>query len=568
MKMDDTFKYLSFSLPALALLAVSWAVNQGPENGSAESIPEAPSTYIVQADSAQAASTSVRAAGGQVLNELRVIGGVGAKLTQHQVMTLQRDSKVVAIHKDRRLQVSEWVPETYYPALVGAAELHAAGVTGQDVTVAVIDTGVWGTDGLDNTPADVDRIVAYYDTILVDDGAVDDGAVDDGADIELAAEDWSGHGTHVTSVIVGSRETDANRFQGVAPGANVVAVKAFEPDGSGRYIDVIRSIDWVIANKDTHSIRVLNLSFSGNAVSRYWEDPLNQAVMAAWQAGIVVVAAAGNSGPDPMTVGVPGNVPYIITVGAMTDNYTPVDPTDDVLATWSSAGPTFEGFVKPDVVAPGGHMLGIMPNDSWIALEHPQYFNANGDYFTMSGTSQAAAVVSGIVALMLQAEPTLSPDDVKCRLMATARPATDDNGTMAYSVFQQGAGLVDAIAALVSGEQDCANQGMDINLDLAGSVHYGGPAREDENGIFYVSDPAEPQHAIDGSGHTWSGEALWSDGSLWRRGLLESDAELWSHGTPWTEVYDWHLGTVETGGSLWRRSLDEPVSINQWVPQE
>ena len=88
---------------------------------------------------------------------------------------------------------------------------------------------------------------------------------------------------------------------------------------------------------------MLNLSFSATPQSHYWDDPLNQAVMAAWQAGIVVVASAGNSGPDPMTVGVPGNVPYIITVGAMTDNYTPYEPADDRLASFSSAGPTFEG---------------------------------------------------------------------------------------------------------------------------------------------------------------------------------------------------------------------------------
>ena len=120
----------------------------------------------------------------------------------------------------------------------------------------------------------------------------------------------------------------------------------------GSYLDVIRGIDWVVAHKDEYNIRVLNLSFSAPPQSYYWDDPLNQAVMQAWQAGIVVVAAAGNGGPDPMTVGVPGNVPYIITVGAMSDNYTPENPADDILASFSAAGPTVEGFVKPEVVAP------------------------------------------------------------------------------------------------------------------------------------------------------------------------------------------------------------------------
>ena len=151
----------------------------------------------------------------------------------------------------------------------------------------------------------------------------------------------------MTSVILSSNQTPAGRFQGVAPGANVVAVRAFESDGSGQYLDVIKGLDWIVANKDVFGIRVLNLSFSGDAVALYWEDPLNQAVMATWQAGIVVVAAAGNAGPAAMTIGVPGNVPYIITVGAMTDNYTPSDPTDDELASFSSAGPTYEGHLKP-----------------------------------------------------------------------------------------------------------------------------------------------------------------------------------------------------------------------------
>jgi serine protease AprX len=124
-----------------------------------------------------------------------------------------------------------------------------------------------------------------------------------------------------------------------------------DANGAGTYLDVIRAINWVVANKDTYAIRVLNLSFSTTPRSYYWDDPLNQAVMAAWEAGIVVVASAGNTGPDAQSIGVPGNVPYIITVGAMSDDYTPEDGADDVLASFSAAGPTYEGFVKPVIVS-------------------------------------------------------------------------------------------------------------------------------------------------------------------------------------------------------------------------
>src|SRR6202008_4147960 len=168
------------------------------------------------------------------------------------------------------------------------------------------------------------------------------------------------------------------------------------------------------------------------------------AVMAAWNAGIVVVVAAGNRGPSPMTIGVPGNVPYVITVGAVTDNYHPLQPSQYRLASFSSVGPTYEGFVKPEVVAMGGHILAYAPNNGTLAQEFPQWVNPTYDDFTMSGTSMAAAVTSGVAALMLQVNPSLGPDDVKCRLMSSAHPALTDIGTLAYTIFQQGAGEVNA----------------------------------------------------------------------------------------------------------------------------
>src|SRR6187455_2193147 len=168
--------------------------------------------------------------------------------------------------------------------------------------------------------------------------------------------------------------------------------------------------------------------------------------MRAWQSGIVVVVSAGNSGPLPQTVGVPGNVPYVITVGAMTDNYT-ASGRDDRLASFSSTGPTFEGFVKPDLVAPGGHVWGFMATYMKIAVDHPTYMNS-GDFFTMSGTSQAAAAVSGVAALVIAQNPGLTPDQVKCRIIASGRPAVKADGSLAYSVLQQGRGMVDAELAV------------------------------------------------------------------------------------------------------------------------
>ena len=194
-----------------------------------------------------------------------------------------------------------------------------------------------------------------------------------------------------------------------------------------------------------YAIRVLNLSLGAPARSRYWDDPLNKAVMRAWQSGIVVVVSAGNSGPLPQTVGVPGNVPYVITVGAMTDNYT-TSKNDDRLASFSSTGPTFEGFVKPDLVAPGGHVWGFMgdlPEDRGGSsdlheqrrlLHHVRHVAGGGGGL---GCRRAGAVSDN---------PSLTPDQVKCRIIASGKPAVNADGTLAYSVLQQGTGLVDAKA--------------------------------------------------------------------------------------------------------------------------
>jgi subtilisin family serine protease len=199
--------------------------------------------------------------------------------------------------------------DSAFPRLVNADQLHEIGIDGEGVGVAIIDTGVIYhsliTDRADRTP----RAMAVYDAIK---------------DRELLTEqmrDAYGHGTHVTTIISNPTQNPWGNYNGIAPMADLIIVRAFGGDGSGSYLDVIRGLEWVLANKDTHNIRVVNLSFSATPQSYYWDDPLNQAVMRLWQEGIVVVAAAGNTGPDPMTIGVPGNVPYIITVGAMTDNY-------------------------------------------------------------------------------------------------------------------------------------------------------------------------------------------------------------------------------------------------------
>lgn len=434
-----------------------------------------------------------------------------------------------------------------YPSLAGADALHAEGVSGLLVTVAVLDTGYWSHPGVDTTALGLGRVLAQYDAI----GSTSDsnqlsvvGLTSVGA---TANTDGSGHGAHVTGIMLNTQRTADGRYFGLAPNANLVSVRAFDATGRGTYSSVIRGIDWIVKNRNAHRIRVLNLSIGATPRSYYWDDPLNRAVMKAWQAGIVVVVSAGNGGPVPQSITVPGNVPYVITVGAMTDNFTPADPADDRLASFSAAGPTYEGFVKPEVVAPGGHIWSLMPTYARIAQEHPSYRN-DGDFFTMSGTSQAAAVVSGVAALLLQAEPGLTPDAVKCKLVASARTAVDPAGRKAYSVFQQGAGLINAYDARYEARRDCANRGMDIGKDLAGTEHYGGPARQGTDGSYSLTtNPDE----------SWDQGYAWDQGYLWRK---SGDDDTWSQGYLWRKSAEEEGPTAVSGSAT--------MSINQWVQQE
>jgi subtilisin family serine protease len=443
------------------------------------------------------------------------------------------------------------------PVDVNAQDLHKAGIRGRDIGVAVLDTGYWKLDSLDKDTAGNGRVAVQYDAVR---NVVD-------ATWASVSTDTNGHGTHITSLIASSRKDSGNRYYGVAPDARIISVKAFGDDGSSSYATVIRGIDWVVTNRQQNNIRVMNLSLGAPARSRYWDDPLNKAVMRAWQSGIVVVVSAGNSGPLPQTVGVPGNVPYVITVGAMTDNYT-TNKNDDRLASFSSTGPTFEGFVKPDLVAPGGHVWGFMATYDKIAVDHPTFMN-NGDFFTMSGTSQAAATVSGVAALVISANPALTPDQVKCRIIASAKPAVDASGQLAYSLLQQGSGLVDAKAAVYGTQTNCANQGLNIASDLAGTQHYTGRVTQLADGTFQVTSP---------NGQLWDQGQLWEQGKLWEQGQLWEQGYLWSSAYLWPQGYLWTNGQNYTGDVPWVDGYPSLIgtvvgsassmSINSWVAPE
>ena len=153
--------------------------------------------------------------------------------------------------------------ETNYPTLVGANTLQQAGITGRGVTIAMLDSGLWQAPSQNYGS----RVLASIDVTNGGSGPV--------------SGDPYGHGTHITSIAAGGAINISGQYLAVAPQANVVVVRAFDGEGAGRYIDVINGLNWIVANRKKYNIRVVNLSFGAAPESNYWNDPLNQAVMAA-----------------------------------------------------------------------------------------------------------------------------------------------------------------------------------------------------------------------------------------------------------------------------------------------
>ena len=395
-----------------------------------------------------------------------------------------------------------------------------------------MDSGLWDHPALIKDTQGNDRVIARYDAIN---------------DSSNNVFDESGHGTHLTSVLAHSGKTLFNGkpsggFKGTAPDVSIVAIKAFNQEGQGGLLDIVRGVQWAVDNKEKYGIRVLNLSFSARPRWPYYLDPINQAIMQAWAEGITVVAAAGNDGPEPMTVGSPGNLPYIITVGAVTDSWTLNTRKDDYVPDFSSRGPTPEGHIKPDIVAPGGHMTGLTRPGSGLLLEHPEYQLAGGE-LVMTGTSQAAALVSGLVALLLQLEPDLSPDDVKCMLTSTAEPAINQDGLLAYSPFQQGHGYVSITRAITLGEKGCGNVDLNLMRDMAMLEHFEGPAIVKEDGE--ISLPG-----LDKMLSTQPPTKGMSDTRVWgvkhhMERLPPSYAPAKNHPFAWEEMYDRERQKIE-----------------------
>jgi len=294
------------------------------------------------------------------------------------------------------------------------------GVTGQGVTVAVIDTGI------SYHPALNGKVIANVSMIAGD----------------PSPADAHGHGTHIAGIIAGNASAASGITSyykgGIAPGVKLVNVRVLGADGTGWTSDVIAGIEWVIQNRDKYKIRAINLSLGHPVTEPAATDPLCRAVMKASLAGIVVFASAGNAGKaengSPILGGIssPGNSPYAITVGAMNTKGT-VTRSDDIMATYSSRGPTkYEQAVKPDVVAPGNKIVSLEIADTYLTRNYSHFHLAGRSpnaYMQLSGTSMSAAVVTAGAALLMQAHPNISQTQLKIALQGGAT-YMEDGGLM------------------------------------------------------------------------------------------------------------------------------------------
>jgi serine protease AprX len=488
-----------------------------------------------------------------------------ATLPASSLPQLSNSANVAYISTDRPL--NQLVD--YSTAAVNAQAAWTTGLTGAGVTVAVIDSGISQVADL-NTLGALPRVI-YRQTFAH----------------ENAFGDKYGHGTHVAGIIAANGAASScfnctRSLKGVAPNASLVDLQVLDYKGAGTDSSVIAAINQAIALKKLYNIRVINLSLGRPVYESYKLDPLCQAVEAAWKAGITVVVAAGNDGRDNAignegygTIGSPANDPYVITVGAMKamGTYT---RNDDLIASYSSKGPSGIDFVvKPDLVAPGNHVVSLESANSVLGKESSSavpvsYYEATTDnsvssqFIMLNGTSMATPVVSGAVADLLQGDPTLTPDQIKARLMKTAyktfpqsSTAVDDvtgqSYTSYYDIFTVGAGYLDIAAALANHDQITGNA-------LSPTATYN-PA---DGNVYLVFDPSSTWNQTGSSVKATSAIAsVWSAQTVWGSTAVSPNRAVWGKATVWNNSGVSGFNGIWSNSGVWGKETEEGASTVQ-----
>jgi serine protease AprX len=389
------------------------------------------------------AANEITQLGGRMRRSLGLIHGHAIELPNSAIRRLADHPAVEGLHYDR--PTTGTMNRT--AVAVGARAVRTEfGYTGAGVGIALIDSGVtsWHND---LTPQIISSAIRTKDGKRVAESI-------DFVNGESYSYDDNGHGTHVAGIIVGNGLESAGAYAGIAPAAHLLSLKVLDEEGKGVISDVIAALKWVLDNRPGYNIRVVNMSVGAAVTESYMTDPLARAVKRVVDAGVVVVCAAGNRGMNAQGqiqyggITAPANAPWVLTVGAYSHQGT-VSRSDDVMASYSSRGPTPIDFAaKPDVVAPGTGTVSLADASSLLYalragfLLAGQATNPTKQYLSLSGTSMAAPVVSGTVALMMQANPSLTPNMVKAIIQYTAQKYDG------YHALTQGAGFINTYGAV------------------------------------------------------------------------------------------------------------------------
>jgi serine protease AprX len=477
------------------------------------SLPTGRSRIIIRASDPGALGRlrpGLQLTGGAAGRSLPLVNGLVADVPNAALRALAGNPLIAHISLDRPVAGSM---ERTGAAVGATAVRQELGYDGAGIGVAIIDSGSGASsDDLADAPGGVSRVDRFVDFV----------------NGQTVAYDDYGHGTHVAGIIAGNGFDSGGARAGIAPAARVIALKAIDASGQGRISDVIAALDYAIGQKDALNIRVINLSVAAAVYESYNDDPLTLAAQRAVAAGIVVVAAAGNGGRSADGrlqyggITAPGNAPWVLTVGA-SSHLGSVDRADDTIAAFSSRGPSaIDNAAKPDLVAPGVGIESLSDPSSALYLTDAAYLLSGTvptsylPYLSLSGTSMAAPVVSGAVALMLQANPALTPNQVKAILQYTSQRYAS------YDRLTQGAGFLNAKGA----------------VELA----------------QFLAAPSEvPYPSTDG----WSMQLIWGH-RLVQGGQLSADANAWPTNVLWgaTSVpagysVTWGPGFIKTQNVVW-----------------
>jgi serine protease AprX len=492
--------------------------------------------------------------GGRLKFSLERINGAAYRIPVKMLGWLENHPDVAYVSPDRPNKVAS---DTDVAAVMDDVARQQYGLDGTGIGIAVIDSGVFNHDDLQKSSGGGSRIV-YSESFIAGDPSTGDAY---------------GHGTHVAGIVAGNGHDSASgyptQYLGIAPNANIINLRVLDANGSGTDSQVIAAIQRAIQLKDTYNIRVINLSLGRGVFESYTLDPVCQAVEAAWQSGIVVVVAAGNTGRDNSygtqgyaTINAPGNDPNVITVGATKTNDTNTR-LDDTVASYSSKGPTLlDHIVKPDLVAPGNRIVSLAAPGSTLVsslsslsvqpittcvlslLGNSCTTGVGGKYLRLSGTSMATPIVAGSAALMLQKDPTLTPDTIKARMMKTAWKGYPGNSWASdawgrsyfsqYDVFTIGAGYLDVYASL-------------RNTDV---VNGGAPSpiatRSTTTGKYVLTNS---QSITWGNSITWGSSIVWGDSIVWGGNAVLSDSIIWGDSIVWGDT------TLAANSIIWGESI-------------